>query len=261
MFDKKGKNGSGNYRPDQRSAEYMHYMRDDFMRNAYNPETGEIREGYVMKTPTAAELNKFKNAGNFRYDVLPLGLDYSNETRAYEAGIKPGERFFWNAQTAQPGAIPTTGLHDAAGMGASAIILGAHTIPQLIESEVSQGIYNGIIKPTADELRFISPRLTDAVNGVAQATGRAASSAGNMARTVANGAKDFGNSLVYATENIAPGARSAVTNAVTRAGSTINNAGKTVANAVRSGVQTASNAARQVLPRTEYVSKPTDYAN
>lgn len=261
LFDKQGQNGSGNYRPDQRSAEYMHYMRDDFMRNAYNPETGEIREGYVMKTPTAVELNKFKNAGNFRYDVLPLGLDYTNETRAYEAGIKPDERFFWNAQTAKPGAIPATGLHDAAGMGASALILGAHTIPQLIESEVSQGIYNGVIRPTADELRFISPRLTDAVNGVAQATGRAVSGAGNMARTAVNGAKDFGNSLIYATENIAPGARDAVTSAFTRAGSTINNAGKTVANAVRSGAETVSNAARQVLPRTEYVSKPTDYAN
>lgn len=72
----------------------MHYMRDDFMRNAYDPTTGTIRQNYVMRTPTAEELNKFRNAGAFRYDVLPLGLDYSDETRAYEAGINPDARMF-----------------------------------------------------------------------------------------------------------------------------------------------------------------------
>ena len=72
----------------------MHYMRDDFVNNAYDPTTGTIRSDYVMRTPSAEELNRYRNAGRFKYDVLPLGLDYSDETRAYEAGIKPEERFF-----------------------------------------------------------------------------------------------------------------------------------------------------------------------
>lgn len=254
MFDKQGKNGSGNYRPDQRSAEYMHYMRDDFMRNAYNPETGEIREGYVMKTPTAAELNKFKNAGNFRYDVLPLGLDYSNETRAYEAGIKPGERFFWNAQTAQPGAIPTTGLHDAAGMGASALMLGAYTIPELITSPVTTDAINYIVKPTLDELRFVNPRLTDVARGAVETGGRMMTNAGNAARNAANGVKEFGNSLVYAAENIAPGAKSAIVNSVNR----VANAARTAGNAVKTA---GKNFVERVVPQTTQPASPGNYAN
>lgn len=146
-------------------------------------------------------------------------------------------------------------------MGAAALMLGVHTLPELLTSPVTTDAINYVVKPTLDELRFVNPRLTDAARGAVETGGRMMTNAGNAARNAANGVKEFGNSLVYAAENIAPGARGAVTNAVTRAGSTINNAGKTVANAVRSGVQTASNAARQVLPRTEYVSKPTDYAN
>lgn len=254
LFDKQGVNGAGNYRPDQRSAEYMHYMRDDFMNNAYDPTTGTIRSDYVMKTPSAEELNRFKNAGRFKYDVLPLGLDYSDETRAYEAGIKPEERFFWNQKTAQPGAIPTTGLHDAAGMGAAALMLGVHTLPELLTSPVTTDAINYVVKPTLDELRFVNPRLTDAARGAVETGGRIITNAGNSARNAANGVKEFGNSLVYATENIAPGAKSAIVNSANR----VANAARTTGNAVKTA---GKNFVERVVPQTTPPTSPGNYAN
>ena len=139
-------------------------------------------------------------------------------------------------------------------MGASTLMLGAHTIPELITSPVTTDAIEYVVKPTLDELQFISPRLTDAARGAAEASGRMMTNAGNVARNAANGVKEFGNSLVYATENIAPGSRSAIANAANRVAGAARTAGNTVKTAGKNFVE-------RVLPQTPTLASPGNYAS
>lgn len=92
-------------------------------------------------------------------------------------------------------------------MGASALMLGAHTIPELITSPVTTDAIEYVVKPTLDELQFISPRLTEAARGATQGVtqfgnrvmtglGNTATNATNAVRTVGNNIKTFGRNFV-----------------------------------------------------------------
>lgn len=75
---------NGNYRPNQDSAAYQHWMWKDF-NDAWDDRTNTVKRDYLMGSPTQRDLLAFRDAGEFTHGSLPwsrndresYGVDYN----------------------------------------------------------------------------------------------------------------------------------------------------------------------------------------
>lgn len=82
LFDR----ANHNYRPNQDSAAYQHWMWKDF-NDAYDAQTGQAKRDFRMRVPSQDELLQFMDAGEFKHGALPM-----SKQRQMEYGVDHGAR-------------------------------------------------------------------------------------------------------------------------------------------------------------------------